>query len=58
MLALSRVYFTLGGFGGPEKDQILRFVGEVVSLGSLSSHSLRQLHVLRHNSHSFSVYST
>ena len=23
-IALSRVYFTLGGFGGPEKDQVLK----------------------------------
>ena len=27
LLALSRVYFTLGGFGGPEKDQVLKVPG-------------------------------
>ena len=26
-IALSRVYFTLGGIDGPKKDQILKFVG-------------------------------
>ena len=27
LLALSRVHFTLGGFGGPEKDQVLKVPG-------------------------------
>ena len=27
LLALSRVYFALGGFGGPEKDQIVKVRG-------------------------------
>ena len=30
-IALSRVYFTLGGIDGPEEDQILKFVDELVS---------------------------
>ena len=30
-IALSRVYFTFGGFNGPEKDQILKLVNELVS---------------------------
>ena len=30
-IALSRVYFTLGGIDGPEKDQILKLVDELVS---------------------------
>ena len=30
-IALSRVYFTSGGLGGPEKDQILRLVDKLVS---------------------------
>ena len=30
-IALSRVYFTLGGIDGPEKDQILKLVEELVS---------------------------
>ena len=31
-IALSRVYFTLGGIDGPEEDQILKLVDELVSL--------------------------
>ena len=38
-IALSRVYFTFGGLGGPKKDRILRLVDELVSLGSFSSDS-------------------
>ena len=30
-IALSRVYFTLGGIDGPEKDQILKLVDKLVS---------------------------
>ena len=30
-IALSRIYFTLGGIDGPEKDQILKLVDELVS---------------------------
>ena len=30
-IALSRVYFTLGGIDGPEKDQILKLLDELVS---------------------------
>ena len=30
-IALSRVYFTLGGIDGPEEDQILKLVDELVS---------------------------
>ena len=30
-IALSRVYFTLGGIDGPEKDQIYKLVDELVS---------------------------
>ena len=30
-IAFPRVYFTFGGLGGPEKDQILRLVDELVS---------------------------
>ena len=30
-IALSRVYFTLGGIDDPEKDQILKLVDELVS---------------------------
>ena len=30
-IAFPRVYFTLGGLSGPEKDQILRLVDELVS---------------------------
>ena len=30
-IALSRVCFTLGGIDGPEKDQILKLVDELVS---------------------------
>ena len=30
-IALSRVYFTLRGIDGPEKDQILKLVEELVS---------------------------
>ena len=35
-IALSRVYFTLGGIDGPEKDQILKLVDELVSFQALS----------------------
>ena len=30
-IALPRVYFTLGGIDGPEKDQILKLVDKLVS---------------------------
>ena len=30
-IALSRVYLTLGGIDGPEKDQILKLLDELVS---------------------------
>ena len=30
-ITLSRVYFTLGGIDGPEEDQILKLVDELVS---------------------------
>ena len=31
LIALSRVYFTLGGIDGPEKDQILKLMDKLVS---------------------------
>ena len=57
-IAFTRTISLLGVCSGPEKDQVLMFLGETILLGPLPSNSSCELHILGHNGHPSGMYCT
>ena len=57
-IAFNRTISSLGVYGGPEKDQVFKFLGETILLGPLPSDSSCELHIFGHDGHPSGMYCT